>query len=62
MDWKVEFGLIIIGMILLLFVVPVLIGVCIALGYGATGYDYYSTVIGVVCIIWVIGGIVWWLI
>ena len=62
MDWKVDFVLVIIGMILLLFVVPVLIGVGMALGYGATGYDYYGTVIGVVCSIWVIGGMVWWLI
>lgn len=62
MDWKVDFVLVIIGMILLLFVLPVLIGVGMALGYGVTGYGYYGTVIGVVCIIWVIGGMVWWLI
>lgn len=55
-----KFGLVLLGLVLLLIFLPIVIGVGISLLTGATGIAYYTVVILVAVVMWLLLGILFW--
>ncbi len=49
-----EIGLIVLGILLLIFFVPIFIGAIIALFVGVVGLSYYTLTLGIAALIWFI--------
>ena len=49
-----EIGLIVLGIFLLIFFVPIFIGAIIALFVGVVGLSYYTLTLGIAALIWFI--------
>ena len=56
-----ELGLILLIIILLILLLPILAGIFTAVIVGATGMAYYTIVIMIACIIWLMVGLVYWI-
>ncbi len=55
-----EIGFVLICVILAVTIIPLFLGVCIAVALDLTGLMYYVGVLGFACIIWFILCLLWW--
>ena len=55
-----EIGVVLLGIVLAVTIIPLLCGVGVAVLFGVTGLAYFSVVMSVACLIWAWLWLLWW--